>query len=38
MGKAKLLGMDKQVLEVTGKNGGAIITRVERVVIDAKGE
>lgn len=35
MGKAKLLGLDKQVVELTGKNGGAIITRVERVIIDA---
>lgn len=35
MGKAKLLGFDKQVVELTGKNGGAIITRVERVIIDA---
>jgi len=35
MGKAKLLGLDKQVVELTGKNGGAIVTRVERVIIDA---
>lgn len=35
MGKAKLLGMDKQVVELSGKNGGAIITKVERVIIDA---
>ncbi|MNO62145.1 Terminase small subunit [compost metagenome] len=35
MGKAKLLGLDKQVLEVTGKDGGAIVTRVERVIVDA---
>lgn len=35
MGKAKLLGFDKQVVELSGKNGGAIITRVERVIIDA---
>lgn len=35
MGKAKLLGLDKQIVELTGKNGGAIITRVERVIIDA---
>lgn len=35
MGKAKLLGMDKQVVELTGKNGGAIITKVERVIVDA---
>lgn len=35
MGKAKLLGLDKQVVELTGKGGGAIVTRVERVIIDA---
>ncbi len=35
MGKAKLLGLDKQIVELTGKGGGAIITRVERVIIDA---
>lgn len=35
MGKAKLLGLDKQVVELTGKNGGAIVTRVERVIVDA---
>ena len=26
MGKAKLLGLDKQIVEVTGKDGGAIKT------------
>lgn len=35
MGKAKLLGLDKQVVELTGKDGGAIVTKVERVIIDA---
>ena len=35
MGKAKLLGFDKQIVELSGKSGGAIITRVERVIIDA---
>jgi phage terminase small subunit len=35
LGKAKLLGLDKQIVELTGKGGGAIITRVERVIIDA---
>lgn len=35
MGKAKLLGLDKQVVELTGKDGGAIVTKVERVIVDA---
>ena len=38
MGKAKLLGLDKQVVELTGKNGGPIITKVERVIVDAEGK
>lgn len=38
MGKAKLLGLDKQVVELSGKNGGAIVTRVERVIVDVDDE
>lgn len=29
MGKAKLLGLDKQVVELTGKNGGPIETKAD---------
>lgn len=35
MGKAKLLGLDKKIVEITGKNGGAIETK-SRVTVDKK--
>lgn len=38
MGKAKLLGLDKQVIEHTGPGGGAIITKVERVIVEVTNE
>ena len=31
---AKILGMTKDKLELTGADGGAIVTRVERVIVD----
>ena len=31
---AKILGMTKEKLELTGADGGAIVTRVERVIVD----
>lgn len=36
MGKAKLLGMDKQVIEHSGPNGGAIQVQSERDMTDAE--
>lgn len=35
MGKAKLLGLDKKIVEITGKNGGAIETK-SQVTVDKK--
>lgn len=35
MGKAKLLGLDKKIVEITGKNGGAIETK-SQVMVDKK--
>lgn len=35
MGKAKLLGLDKKIVEITGKNGGAIETS-SKVTVDKK--
>ncbi|CAI8992955.1 terminase small subunit [Pseudomonas sp. IT-P218] len=35
MGKAKLLGLDKKIVEITGKNGGAIETK-SQVSVDKK--
>jgi len=36
MGKAKLLGLDKQVIEHTGPNGGPILTRDVSEMTDAE--
>jgi hypothetical protein len=35
MGKAKLLGLDKKIVEITGKNGGAIETN-SKITVDKK--
>jgi phage terminase small subunit len=35
MGKAKLLGLDKKIVEISGKNGGAIETK-SQVTVDKK--
>lgn len=35
MGKAKLLGMDKQVVEHVGKNGAPLFSKIEVVIVNA---
>lgn len=37
MGKAKLLGLDKQTLELTGKDGGPISHSIEVAFVGSKG-
>ncbi len=34
MGKAKLLGMDKQVMEHTGKDGKPLFDRIEMIIVN----
>jgi len=34
---AKMMGVEKQIVELSGKDGGPVVTRVERVIVSPGG-